>query len=53
MKKVMLLTMLKVIEVENLIIKILNCIVIKMVLDTISRPQQNGYSETRRMRKVQ
>jgi hypothetical protein len=37
MKKVIQLTMLEVIEVENLIIKILNYIVIKMVLDTISR----------------
>jgi hypothetical protein len=36
MQNVMLLTMLKVIKVENLIIKILNCIVIKMALDTIS-----------------
>jgi hypothetical protein len=36
-EKVIQLTMLEVIEVENLIIKILNYIVIKMVLDTISR----------------
>jgi hypothetical protein len=35
MKKVIQLTMLEVIEVESLIIKILNYIVIKMVLDTI------------------
>jgi hypothetical protein len=34
-KKVIQLTMLEVIEVESLIIKILNYIVIKMVLDTI------------------
>jgi hypothetical protein len=35
MKNVIQLTMLEVIEVESLIIKILNYIVIKMVLDTI------------------
>jgi hypothetical protein len=35
MKKIIQLTMLEVIEVESLIIKILNYIVIKMVLDTI------------------
>jgi hypothetical protein len=37
MKKVIQLTMLEVIDVENLIIKTLNYIVIKIVLDTISR----------------
>jgi hypothetical protein len=44
MKKVMQLTMLEVIDVENLIIKILNYIVIKMVLDTIFR---TSYSLTK------